>query len=229
MACATSAPNPGSHPREYPTSLVKLENLDNITFVTIEIETGEIIDRKEFKYEYIYLTHHAGVHLYDDTFLVTSIQNQCVYMMKIIEGKFQDVRAIGYHNYEDDEFVVQNYLSKEERNIKEDKEIGRVIARPGGRYATRSRTLRNNSSLTEGNTSASSHLENVSIIGGNASIPVHRPDSFLYNTPAIPEDQPLRRSTQSVNRINRNRTVATNTPDLVKNYQIVFLFYLFIS
>lgn len=59
------------------------------------------------------MTGHAGVHLYKDILAILSIQNQTVYMFKLVDGKLIEHRTIGYHNNEDDEAVLESHEEEE--------------------------------------------------------------------------------------------------------------------
>ncbi|ORY01309.1 hypothetical protein K493DRAFT_405593 [Basidiobolus meristosporus CBS 931.73] len=94
----------------YPSSLSCMANLDDITFYIMEIETGKICDRKTFKSDFIYLSHHSGVSLYGQFFAITSLQNQCIHVFQIKEnGTFVGLRTIGWYNYDDDELELAKY------------------------------------------------------------------------------------------------------------------------
>ena len=58
-------------------------NLDDITFRVVEIETGAVLDKITYQSDYIYLNNHTGVHLYEELFAVTSVQNQSIYINMI--------------------------------------------------------------------------------------------------------------------------------------------------
>jgi len=118
--------------RRFPDSLTCIDSLDDITFWVIDTSTGTVCEKKHFTQEYTYLTGHAGVHLYKDTLAILSIQNQSVYMLKITEnGKLEDYRTIGYHNYEDDAAVLsalEVLESQRKRVVKKPRRSGRVSA-----------------------------------------------------------------------------------------------------
>ncbi|KAK9729096.1 hypothetical protein K7432_000538 [Basidiobolus ranarum] len=87
-----------------------MANLDDITFYVMEIESGKICDRKTFKSDFIYLSHHSGVSLYGQFFAITSLQNQCIHVFQIKEnGTFVGLRTIGWYNYDDDELELAKY------------------------------------------------------------------------------------------------------------------------
>ncbi|KAJ3397366.1 phosphatidylinositol-4- kinase [Lobulomyces angularis] len=97
-------------------SLLCIDSLDDVSFHILEISSGKIIDKKTFNNDYIYLTNHAGVHLFNDILAITSIQNQEVHMLQIKDGNFFEVRTIGYHNNEDDDFVLAKLRDQEEKH-----------------------------------------------------------------------------------------------------------------
>ncbi|KAH9272013.1 hypothetical protein BASA83_005859 [Batrachochytrium salamandrivorans] len=102
--------------RRFPSSLDCIRNLDHITLWVIDIRTGEVCDKKTYKNDYVYLTNHAGVHLHQDLLGVTSVQNQCVYILKLENsGKLTPVNTIGYFTHEDDEATIALQSEAEEK------------------------------------------------------------------------------------------------------------------
>ncbi|KAL2914408.1 acid phosphatase det1 [Polyrhizophydium stewartii] len=116
LASAVPSGSSGREGRRFPHSLSCIKSLDNITFWVIDIETGDVCDKKVFKNDYIYLTHHAGVHLYEDLLGITSVQNQCIHVLHIKDsGQLVHVSTIGYYVHEDDALVLSAQREAEER------------------------------------------------------------------------------------------------------------------
>ncbi|KAJ3120598.1 acid phosphatase det1 [Nowakowskiella sp. JEL0407] len=120
LASACSSTDQMNESRRYPNSLRCITHVDDVTFWVIEIATGIICDQRTFKNDYIYLTNHAGVHLYKDLFGITSVQNQSIYILKIEEtGKLVDVRTIGWYVHEDDEQYLERHADAEAKFIRQ--------------------------------------------------------------------------------------------------------------
>ncbi|KAI8926323.1 De-etiolated protein 1 Det1-domain-containing protein [Entophlyctis helioformis] len=112
-ASAASAPSQG---RRFPTSLDCISKLDHITFWVVDVESGDVLDKKRYKNEYMYLTNHAGVHLYEDLLSITSVQNQCIYLLHVKEsGRLVELNTIGYYTNDDDELVLSMQREAEKR------------------------------------------------------------------------------------------------------------------
>jgi hypothetical protein len=59
--------------------------------------------RHHFYSDYIYLSHHSGIHIFGSYIAVTSIQHQCVQVFIIKEsGEFLHAYTIGAYLYSDD-------------------------------------------------------------------------------------------------------------------------------
>lgn len=102
----------------YPHSLDSIESLDDIAFHVLDIGTGKICEKKVLTADYTYLTGHAGVHLFNDTLAVLSIQNQCVYLFRVLAtGVLEEYKTIGYHKDDADQAVVDEMLDAEDRMV----------------------------------------------------------------------------------------------------------------
>ncbi|KAJ3282010.1 acid phosphatase det1 [Borealophlyctis nickersoniae] len=111
---STGTPEDG---RRYPNSLRCINSLDDVTFWILDLATGRISDKRTFKNDYIYLTNHAGVHLFGQILGITSVQNQAIYLLHVKDsGQFVDLRTVGWFNYEDDELVLGRYREAEEQH-----------------------------------------------------------------------------------------------------------------
>ncbi|KAJ3055314.1 acid phosphatase det1 [Rhizophlyctis rosea] len=76
---------------------------------------SQILDKKSYKGEFLYLPNHAGVHLHDQTLAITSVEHQTIYMLHIKDsGQFMELRTVGLANYEDDELVLSRYREAEQ-------------------------------------------------------------------------------------------------------------------
>ncbi|KAF9938475.1 acid phosphatase det1 [Mortierella alpina] len=108
--------------RTYPCSLNCIPNLDTVVFYVIELTTGKIVDKREFKNEYITIAHHSGVSLYDSLFAVMLIQSQAIQIIHIKNnGKMIDLHRIGWFNHDDDELVLARYRDFNEQYLAQQK------------------------------------------------------------------------------------------------------------
>ncbi|KAI9105750.1 De-etiolated protein 1 Det1-domain-containing protein [Phlyctochytrium arcticum] len=91
-------------------SLDEIVRADNVTFWSINITTGEITDSRLFENEHIFLSHHAGVHLYGDLFGIASVKKQQMYILQVQKsGMFLELRRLGWLNHEDDQLELSRY------------------------------------------------------------------------------------------------------------------------
>ena len=93
MILASAVPSSSSSSSEqdqasFPHSLQSIGMLDDITFWVLDVVTGHVLGSKTFKNDYIFLTNHSGVHLYNDYLAVASVQNQSIYLCLIRVGIF---------------------------------------------------------------------------------------------------------------------------------------------
>ncbi|KAF9093802.1 acid phosphatase det1 [Mortierella sp. AD031] len=110
VAAVSPCTGASSDARTYPCSLNCIPNLDTVVFYVIELATGKITDKREFKNEYIMIAHHSGVSLYDSMFAVMLIQSQAIQIIHIKNnGKLIDMHRIGWFNHDDDELVLARY------------------------------------------------------------------------------------------------------------------------
>ncbi|KAI7825094.1 De-etiolated protein 1 Det1-domain-containing protein [Gamsiella multidivaricata] len=118
VAAVSPCTGVSSDGRAYPCSLNCIPNLDTVVFYVIELVTGKIIDKREFKNEYITIAHHTGVSLYDSLFAVMLIQSQAIQIIHIKNnGKLIDLHRIGWFNHDDDELVLARYRDFNEQFI----------------------------------------------------------------------------------------------------------------
>lgn len=133
VPCGTTAPEA----RRSPSSLSILPSLDDVTFWTVSMDTGKVLDKITFKGDFVYLSHMAGVHFYDGLLAVTSVQHQTIHVLEVSvgcqcvwsmgcfgahllplfqnEGKFSEKRSIGWLTRQDD----AEYLERSEEEAKE--------------------------------------------------------------------------------------------------------------
>ena len=84
-----------------------LPALDDVTFWVIELSSGKITDKKTLYGDCVFLSHHAGVHLFENYFAVTSVQNQCIYIYQIRpNGTLVPGMNLGWMTLPDDEMVL---------------------------------------------------------------------------------------------------------------------------
>ncbi|KAK3828274.1 MAG: De-etiolated protein 1 Det1-domain-containing protein [Benniella sp.] len=113
-----------SEAQEHPCSLNCIPNLDTYVFYVIELETGMIVDKREFKNDNITVAHHSGVSLYDSMFAVMLVQSQAIQIIHIKNnGKMIDLHRIGWFNHPDDELVLARYRDFNEQYIAQQSKI----------------------------------------------------------------------------------------------------------
>lgn len=96
---ASAAPSKSSIHSKFnnPRSFTTFEQLDDVCFHLLSLADYRVKDRLEFRNDYILLANHSGVSLLDGYFLVTSLQNQCIIVYRIVDLKFVPVTVIGHH------------------------------------------------------------------------------------------------------------------------------------
>ncbi|GJJ75964.1 de-etiolated-1 [Entomortierella parvispora] len=118
VAAVSPMTGSSSDGRSYPCSLNCIPNLDTVVFYVLELTTGKIIDRREFKNEYITIAHHSGVSLYDNLFAVMLIQSQAIQIIHIKnDGRMIDLHRIGWFNHDDDELVLARFRDFNEQYL----------------------------------------------------------------------------------------------------------------
>lgn len=81
----------------------------------MDIVTGAIVDKKVLIADYTYLTGSSGVHLFNDTLSILSIQNQCVHLYRILDsGVLEKYNTIGYHKNETEQDIITTMLDAED-------------------------------------------------------------------------------------------------------------------
>lgn len=95
--------------------------LENYSIHLIAIKSGRCCDKRSFKTDKIFLSHNQGLHLYQKTLSVLSVQHQLIHLFHVVtdplsgEGQFYDVKTVGRFCYEDDEYLVSSVLAKEQK------------------------------------------------------------------------------------------------------------------
>jgi hypothetical protein len=82
-SASTSTEESSSSARKFPNSLTWIGGLDDVTFWVLDTATGDVLGKRTYKNDYIYLNNHSGVHLYEDYLAIASVQNQCIYLCYI--------------------------------------------------------------------------------------------------------------------------------------------------
>lgn len=105
------APNcPGALP------FISADASRDTTFFVVRLLDGVVTEQILFENDFIPLSHHAGVYLCGNRFIVLSIKNQTVHAFHITsEGRLLKVNAIGWHCFEDDEVLVETVADDEKR------------------------------------------------------------------------------------------------------------------
>ena len=104
---SSAVPSTSSSSHRNPESLICLPALDDVTFWILELTSGKITEKKTLYGDCIFLSHHAGVHLYQNYFAVTSVQNQCIYIYQVrSNGTLVPGMNLGWMTMPDDEMVL---------------------------------------------------------------------------------------------------------------------------
>ncbi|KAK6099842.1 acid phosphatase det1 [Batrachochytrium dendrobatidis] len=159
LSSAVPSGNTVEEGRRFPSSLDCIRNLDHITFWVMDIHTGEVTDKMTFKNDYIYLTNHAGVHLHQNLLGITSVQNQCVYILKLLDaGKLIHINTVGYYTQKDDEAII-------ERQNEVEAEFRREAKKRQAQLDTPHRAVRFNPHTPHRRTVSSSSLSQFEQVG----------------------------------------------------------------
>lgn len=79
-----------------------------VTLHSVDMMSGQVLDRVLLKVDSAHLTNQAAVSVWDDIIAILAPDLQNVYILRIsIHGKFEGVRTIGSWCYEDDEQMVR--------------------------------------------------------------------------------------------------------------------------
>jgi hypothetical protein len=92
-----------------------MSNLEDITFYLVGLKDGKVYDKRTFTNDFIHLSHHSGVYLYNDVFVVLSVHTQSIHMFQIKGNTFIDARVIGHQCYEDDDLELAIQREQEQR------------------------------------------------------------------------------------------------------------------
>ncbi|KAI8842979.1 De-etiolated protein 1 Det1-domain-containing protein [Chytridium lagenaria] len=115
MILASARPSLGYNGRPmFPTSLNTFPDTDDITFWLIDILAGKVLDKITYCGDFILLANHAGVSIHNDVLAITSVQNQCIFLVLIkSKSSFVSIRTVGWHNYEDDGLLIEEAINAE--------------------------------------------------------------------------------------------------------------------
>ncbi|KAF9373205.1 acid phosphatase det1 [Mortierella sp. AD011] len=103
---------------KHETVVLKESEMLSKDFCLVTANGRFIVDKREFKNEYITIAHHTGVSLYDSLFAVMLIQSQAIQIIHIKNnGKLIDLHRIGWFNHDDDELVLARYRDFNEQYI----------------------------------------------------------------------------------------------------------------
>jgi hypothetical protein len=102
--------------------------IENYTIYLIEIKTGRLCDKIEFKADKINLAHNQSFSLFQNLFAILSQQNQAIHLYYLIEShdgktlKFELMLQIGRFCFSDDEnflndFLIQNHTKINPRQV----------------------------------------------------------------------------------------------------------------
>ncbi|TPX35553.1 hypothetical protein SmJEL517_g02048 [Synchytrium microbalum] len=199
MILSSAVPSSGQpeHARRYPHSIRSISSLDDVTFWLLDIETGQILDRKIYRNDYIFLSNHAGVHMLRNHMCIASVQHQSVYILEIKEtGKFVELRTVGWFNYEDDALILSRATDAEEQ-YRQRIRVNPPIANPNNRS-----TPANTTSMDwEPDYVYTGLNSNRRLIGQRVFRPPEQPDVTAQLVPALlstrppPRQQPPPRAT----------------------------------
>ncbi|EFA85055.1 hypothetical protein PPL_02051 [Heterostelium album PN500] len=103
--------------RQSQSNSINLPNPEDITFYLVRISDGVVCDKRTFKKDVIHLAHHSGVYLYQDFFIVLSLQYQTIHIFQIKGSKFVNIRSIGPHCNEDDQLEIDSLENAEKSFI----------------------------------------------------------------------------------------------------------------
>jgi de-etiolated-1 len=107
MVFSSALPTSFNESIQNPSSLTLIPSLDDVTFHVLEIESGKVVHKTCFRSDYIYLSHHSGVHLHGPYLAITSIQHQCIRIYLINDsGEFVFINSVGSYLYHDDEYLL---------------------------------------------------------------------------------------------------------------------------
>eukprot|EP01133_Synstelium_polycarpum_P017954 gene17954-21420_t len=92
--------------RQPQSNSINLPNPEDISFYLVRIQDGVVCDKRTFKKDVIQLSHHSGVYLYQDFFIVLSLEYQTIHIFQIKGSNFVNIRSIGPHCNEDDQLAI---------------------------------------------------------------------------------------------------------------------------
>ncbi|KAJ1991206.1 hypothetical protein GGI25_004848 [Coemansia spiralis] len=86
-----------------PNVLSCIKAMEDITILVVDIQSGNVTDKREYPGDIIYLSGHNGISLYEDQLCFLSLKNQCLRILRInSNGTLVDEREIGWYTNQDD-------------------------------------------------------------------------------------------------------------------------------
>ncbi|KAJ2891906.1 acid phosphatase det1, partial [Coemansia aciculifera] len=101
---------PHTQPPPPPNSLTCIKAMEDITLLVIDVQSGRLVDSREYPSDIIYLSGHNGVSIYGDRLCLLSLKHQCLRILRISrDGRLTDLHEIGW-NTRDDDFALEHAL-----------------------------------------------------------------------------------------------------------------------
>ncbi|KAJ2232193.1 hypothetical protein H4R99_003110 [Coemansia sp. RSA 1722] len=105
----------GQRPSPRPNMLSCIRAMEDITLLVIDMQSGRLIDTREYPSDIIYLSGHNGISIYEDRISLLSLKHQCVRILRIgPDGVLTDLQEIGWYTGEDDS-ICEDLLAVRER------------------------------------------------------------------------------------------------------------------
>ncbi|KAJ1772938.1 hypothetical protein IW140_003523 [Coemansia sp. RSA 1813] len=101
---------------QLPSALSCIKAMEDITILVVALSNGDIVDKREYPSDIIYLSGHNGISMYDDKLCFLSLKNQCLRILRInSNGTLADEREIGWHTQPDDAYYDDSLCTREEQ------------------------------------------------------------------------------------------------------------------
>ncbi|KAJ2687207.1 hypothetical protein GGH99_003312 [Coemansia sp. RSA 1285] len=101
-----------------PSALSSIKAMEDITVLVLSLSNGDVVDRREYLSDIIYLSGHNGISLYEDKLCLLSLKNQCLRILRInSDGTLIDEREIGWHTQPDDAYYDDMLRMREEAHL----------------------------------------------------------------------------------------------------------------
>ncbi|KAJ2609201.1 hypothetical protein H4S08_004151 [Coemansia sp. RSA 1365] len=92
-----------THQSHFPNTLACVRPMEDVAVLVIDINTGELLDTREYPNDIIYLSGHNGISIYEDQLCLLSLKYQCLRMLRIErDGRLVAMQDIGWYTREDD-------------------------------------------------------------------------------------------------------------------------------